>query len=245
MRPAAAGRWNPIFRLSPSPSAACASVSLKTSTLSASAHSVANAVRRAASLAEAAGAVVVSLRVPDIAQLNTIGRVILLSEVSQNSRNDARRGDFGPDVASSRAATRAACFRQRTTSMHSVCAGCFCGSFNPCGNKWMVYLRPRLQPAHPKSGNLRLTFGGEEDVRIASTRLTRGLNVLGLPALSLPCGFDDEGLPIGLQIIGPGFQEALIESGCSVGGSFELNAPAACSLVVRLHSRKSSPLEQR
>ena len=55
-----------------------------------------------------------------------------------------------------------------------------------------------------------IDLGGEEDVRIASTRLTRGINVLGLPALSLPCGFDDEGLPVGLQIIGANFQEALI-----------------------------------
>ena len=46
--------------------------------------------------------------------------------------------------------------------------------------------------------------------RMASTRLARGVNVLGLPALSLPCGFNAEGLPLGLQLIGPSFQEALI-----------------------------------
>ncbi len=30
----------------------------------------------------------------------------------------------------------------------------------------------------------------------------------GLPALSVPCGFDGEGLPVGLQIMGPHFSEA-------------------------------------
>jgi aspartyl-tRNA(Asn)/glutamyl-tRNA(Gln) amidotransferase subunit A len=30
----------------------------------------------------------------------------------------------------------------------------------------------------------------------------------GLPALSIPCGFDAEGLPVGLQIMGPHFSEA-------------------------------------
>ena len=33
-------------------------------------------------------------------------------------------------------------------------------------------------------------------------------NVLGLPALSLPCGFTADGLPIGLQIVGHAFDEA-------------------------------------
>jgi aspartyl-tRNA(Asn)/glutamyl-tRNA(Gln) amidotransferase subunit A len=30
----------------------------------------------------------------------------------------------------------------------------------------------------------------------------------GLPALSVPCGFDDQGLPVGLQLMGPHFAEA-------------------------------------
>ncbi|MGH7771191.1 MAG: Asp-tRNA(Asn)/Glu-tRNA(Gln) amidotransferase subunit GatA [Candidatus Binatia bacterium] len=35
-------------------------------------------------------------------------------------------------------------------------------------------------------------------------------NLAGLPGLSLPCGFDSEGLPIGMQIIGKHFDEATI-----------------------------------
>jgi aspartyl-tRNA(Asn)/glutamyl-tRNA(Gln) amidotransferase subunit A len=30
----------------------------------------------------------------------------------------------------------------------------------------------------------------------------------GLPALSIPCGFDGKGLPVGLQLTGPHFSEA-------------------------------------
>ena len=33
-------------------------------------------------------------------------------------------------------------------------------------------------------------------------------NLAGLPAMSIPCGFDDKGLPVGLQIIGDYFAEA-------------------------------------
>jgi aspartyl-tRNA(Asn)/glutamyl-tRNA(Gln) amidotransferase subunit A len=39
---------------------------------------------------------------------------------------------------------------------------------------------------------------------------TISVNLAGLPALSLPCGFDGEGLPIGMQIIGNHFKEPTI-----------------------------------
>jgi len=39
---------------------------------------------------------------------------------------------------------------------------------------------------------------------------TISINLAGLPALSLPCGFDGDGLPIGMQIIGKPFDEATI-----------------------------------
>ncbi|WP_422002225.1 amidase [Reyranella sp.] len=40
------------------------------------------------------------------------------------------------------------------------------------------------------------------------TGLTRPFNTLGLPVLSLPGGFDSNGLPIGLQLVGRPFDEA-------------------------------------
>jgi aspartyl-tRNA(Asn)/glutamyl-tRNA(Gln) amidotransferase subunit A len=49
--------------------------------------------------------------------------------------------------------------------------------------------------------------GDEEDTRLATTRLVRGINVLGLPAISIPCGKTKAGLPIGLQIIGRAWEE--------------------------------------
>jgi aspartyl-tRNA(Asn)/glutamyl-tRNA(Gln) amidotransferase subunit A len=41
-------------------------------------------------------------------------------------------------------------------------------------------------------------------------RNTRPWNGLGLPAISVPCGFTKDGLPIGLQIIGPAGDEARV-----------------------------------
>ena len=42
------------------------------------------------------------------------------------------------------------------------------------------------------------------------TRLTQVFNVNGHPALSAPCGFDHAGLPIGLQLVGRPFEDALV-----------------------------------
>jgi aspartyl-tRNA(Asn)/glutamyl-tRNA(Gln) amidotransferase subunit A len=62
---------------------------------------------------------------------------------------------------------------------------------------------------HASDSTVRLG-GRDEDVRLAATRLVRGMNALGFPALSLPCGLSGAGLPLGLQIIGPVFEEALV-----------------------------------
>ncbi len=39
---------------------------------------------------------------------------------------------------------------------------------------------------------------------------TISVNLAGLPAMALPCGFSGRGLPIGLQLIGRPFQEETI-----------------------------------
>ena len=41
---------------------------------------------------------------------------------------------------------------------------------------------------------------------------TIAVNLAGLPAISVPCGFDSKGLPIGVQLIGRAFDEATILS---------------------------------
>jgi aspartyl-tRNA(Asn)/glutamyl-tRNA(Gln) amidotransferase subunit A len=51
---------------------------------------------------------------------------------------------------------------------------------------------------------------------------TISVNLAGLPALSLPCGFDTTGLPIGLQIIGKPFDEATI---LRVAHAYEQSTP--------------------
>ena len=49
--------------------------------------------------------------------------------------------------------------------------------------------------------------GGEVSSR-QLVRITRLFNLNGLPAISVPCGFSSEGLPIGLQLVGRRFDDA-------------------------------------
>jgi len=48
--------------------------------------------------------------------------------------------------------------------------------------------------------------------------LTVPINIAGLPSLNVPCGFSNDNLPIGMQIIGPQFSEELI---LRVGNNYE------------------------
>jgi len=57
-------------------------------------------------------------------------------------------------------------------------------------------------------GEWTVQVGDEpESVLAASWRLTYPWNLAGLPAISIPCGFDRQGLPIGLQIAAKPYDE--------------------------------------
>ncbi|HEY7064382.1 MAG TPA: amidase [Chloroflexota bacterium] len=66
--------------------------------------------------------------------------------------------------------------------------------------------------------------GTEEDVRGATLRFTRPFNLLGLPAVVVPCGVTPSGLPLGLQIVGRPFAESTV---LRVARAFEQAQPWA------------------
>jgi aspartyl-tRNA(Asn)/glutamyl-tRNA(Gln) amidotransferase subunit A len=64
--------------------------------------------------------------------------------------------------------------------------------------------------ATPTSPSAAFKLGekaGDPMTMYLSDIFTISVNLAGLPALSLPCGFTGAGLPIGLQLIGPAFSE--------------------------------------
>jgi aspartyl-tRNA(Asn)/glutamyl-tRNA(Gln) amidotransferase subunit A len=65
-------------------------------------------------------------------------------------------------------------------------------------------------PAPPIDAESVRIEGEELDTRRVVVGHSRPANFTGLPAISVPCGFTRDGLPVGLQLIGPAFQEATL-----------------------------------
>jgi aspartyl-tRNA(Asn)/glutamyl-tRNA(Gln) amidotransferase subunit A len=62
-----------------------------------------------------------------------------------------------------------------------------------------------------KIGQRTVRIGGDEESPIfPMIRCTAPFNATHLPALSLPCGFTRDGLPIGLQLAGRPFDESSV-----------------------------------
>jgi aspartyl-tRNA(Asn)/glutamyl-tRNA(Gln) amidotransferase subunit A len=167
-----------------------------------------DAVERAADLAAELGARVVAVRVPDMAAVNTVGRVLLLAEASAAlTPYLADRSRFGPDVLAlidqgrlipATDYVNAQRLRRRMQD-----------EFRPLWREVDFLFTPATPMSAPNIGQTSVEISGvAEDVRLAATRLVRGMDVLGLPAVSVPCGLDRNGLPLGLQIVAPEFGEA-------------------------------------
>jgi len=171
---------------------------------------VERAVRGAIERAESLGASVRPVQLPDVAALNAVARVVLLAEASAMAGPAlARRELFGGDVL--------ALFDQGrlvpatdyidAQRLRKIMRR----DFHRIWNEIDCLMTPTTPNVAPKIGDTTVRLGGrDEDVRLATTRLVRGINALGYPALSLPCGISGGGLPIGVQIVGAAFAEATV-----------------------------------
>jgi aspartyl-tRNA(Asn)/glutamyl-tRNA(Gln) amidotransferase subunit A len=172
--------------------------------------SVESAVRGVFARAQSLGAAVKPVRVPDIAALNAVGLMIQLAEASAVAEPHLEhREKFGPDVLALfdqgrlLPATDYLNAQRLRRQMRR--------EFDRLWSEVDCLITPTTPNTAPRIGEKTIRLGGrDEDVRLATTRLVRGINVLGLPALSIPCGLGSNGLPIAVQIIGPAFEEALI-----------------------------------
>ena len=78
-----------------------------------------------------------------------------------------------------------------------------------------------LTPTCPTTAFLKGDFVNDPLSMYLSDLLTVPVNLAGLPAISIPCGFDKKGLPIGLQLIGNVLEEHRI---LNVANIFEKDA---------------------
>lgn len=62
----------------------------------------------------------------------------------------------------------------------------------------------------PTRGKTALTFEEAYDDYMGAVSYTQLFNMTGQPAISIPCGFGSDGMPIGLQLAGRPFEEATV-----------------------------------
>jgi aspartyl-tRNA(Asn)/glutamyl-tRNA(Gln) amidotransferase subunit A len=81
--------------------------------------------------------------------------------------------------------------------------------FEAAFEKVDVILAPTAPISAPRVGEtqVRVTGDRETATRAELLRLTRPSNISGMPAISIPCGFTREGLPVGMQLMGPRWGE--------------------------------------
>jgi aspartyl-tRNA(Asn)/glutamyl-tRNA(Gln) amidotransferase subunit A len=214
---------------------------------------ITSSVRHAVQTMAALGAHMLEVQIPDMDALNSIGRLVLSAEASSIwKRHLDRPADFGEDVLAALqrgcdipateyldAQRRRRVISKRLAQLWTQIDCLLCPAtpttaprigdtvIRIAGEARTGSARPSMQPrtgqhsAEPDSV-VRANFI-EEDVRAGSTRLVRPFNVLGWPALAMPCGFSEAGLPIGLQLVAaPGGEETLFRAGAALEDSLGL-----------------------
>ena len=168
------------------------------------------AVRAAFQTAAAVEGRVIEVEVPDMNALRAAAATCLLVEAVIAVRPYLdRRADFGADVLAMLDQGKAILAidyieAQRTRRRIGR-------QFSRLFEQIDCIFTPTTPITAPRIGQTTVEIRGvTEEVRTAATRFTRVMNALGLPAISIPCGFSRSGLPIGLQIIAAAQQEDLL-----------------------------------
>jgi aspartyl-tRNA(Asn)/glutamyl-tRNA(Gln) amidotransferase subunit A len=162
---------------------------------------VALAVRGAIARAASLGASILPVRLPDMHTVNTIGQVLLLAEAAAVYEERLKDRDrFGSDVLALLDQGRLLPATDYINAQRLRRKGQI--EFRSVWSEVDCLITPTSPIAAPRLGQKVVAVGGEDqEVRAAATRFTRCFNVLGLPAISMPCALTGAGLPIGLQIV--------------------------------------------
>jgi len=158
-----------------------------------------------------AGAEIVEIEVPELGLLRTIHMLTIASEMqaSQILNLVAHRRELGADVRLNLAITKHVTSgdwvhaQRHRTRLCRHFAGIL-GQVDAIVTPTTACTAPPLRDDALRTGDSDLALGD----RIMRNCLPA--NVTGLPAISFPAGYDEQGLPIGFQAMGRAWEEALL-----------------------------------
>jgi aspartyl-tRNA(Asn)/glutamyl-tRNA(Gln) amidotransferase subunit A len=88
-----------------------------------------------------------------------------------------------------------------------------------------------LSPTVPRTA-LPLNYSADDPVENYQTDIcTVPVNIAGLPGISVPCGAGNDGMPVGMQLIGPKFSEATL---LNAANQYELASRESCFQAVKM-----------
>ncbi|MFM2123572.1 MAG: hypothetical protein RL328_23 [Acidobacteriota bacterium] len=158
--------------------------------------------RGAVQVIAAVGAKPREMFTPDVAPLMEVARTTLLYEAARTLRqHSTREEDFGADVWALLELGMQISegeFRKSQTRRAELA--------KQFGKLWED-LDLLMMPTTPI---VAFPIDTKEDLRPQTTRLTRPFNLLGWPAISLPCGASADGLPVGVQLVAAPGKEHLL-----------------------------------
>jgi aspartyl-tRNA(Asn)/glutamyl-tRNA(Gln) amidotransferase subunit A len=165
------------------------------------------AVRDCVELMRKLGGAVRDVRLPNFSEVNAASRVIQMSEATALYIKYQDASSFGKDVWANLQDGRQIYAHEYVNSQRL--RKIYRRQMDSVWQEVDVIVTPTTAITAPLRGATTVEINGRnEDVRLASTKLVRGWNYLGEPALALPCGKDPGGLPMGLQMIAAPFQDA-------------------------------------
>lgn len=159
-------------------------------------------VKAAAQVFESLGAIVEPVELPEALQAAQANGLMVTSDAAafHRERLNSHAEDFGSDVLKRLQSGAAVPSSEYVLArrLQTVLRRCYEELFD----RYAILLTPTTPIAAPISG-----ADAVERAR-QLTRFTAPFNLTGLPAVSLPCGFTQAGLPVGLQLVARPWDEA-------------------------------------